>query len=170
MRYRAAVKTTLLAIAVSVSMACGGGNKVVHTTSPGGEGDDPATPFGDGAVKAKLRAMPGSAECGLSPSTTLGDAFQTQKNQLKSAGMVTEEHFGCTARPDNRWDCTWSVAGKLTEEPDLDEPIEPTEPTEPTETVECEAPSPAPTPFTVTATVGSDGSVNAKDVHCAAAS
>jgi hypothetical protein len=164
MRYRRAVKTTLFSISIAMVVACGGGSKVVNNVSPGGEGDDPATPFGDGAVKAKLRSLPGSAECGLSPSTTLGDAFQAQKNAVKSQGMVAEERFGCTARPDNRWDCKWTIAGKPAES---DEPAELTEPAAP---VEGEAPSVEPKPFTITATVGSDGSVNAKDVHCIAAS
>jgi hypothetical protein len=167
MRYRRAVKTTLCSIAFSMLVACGGGSKVVHTTSPGGPGDDPATPFGDGDVKAKLGRVPGSAECGLSSSTTLGDAFQAQRNAIKSAGMVTEERFGCTARADNRWDCKWSVAGKPGESDEAAEPPESAEPVAPTDG---EAPPAEPTPFTITATVGSDGSVNAKDVHCLAAS
>jgi hypothetical protein len=166
MRYRRAVKTTAFSIAISMVVACGGGSKVVTARSPGGAGDDPATPFGDGDVKARLGRIPGSAECGLTASETLGDHIQAQKNALRSQGMVTEEHFGCTARPDNRWDCTWSIGGTPAE----DAAPAPESAAPEAAPAEGEAPPAAPAPFTINATVGSDGSVNAKDVHCIAAS
>jgi hypothetical protein len=163
MRYRAVVKTPSLVAALwSVSIALGaacGGKPGATARSPGGEGDDPATPFYDADVKKRLGSAPGSADCGIAPGTTMGAHFQAQKQALKGDGVIVEESFGCTARPDNRWDCEWSVAAKA----DAAAPA----PEDPCAGAEnpCAGAGGA---FMIMATVGNDGSVDTKDVRCAA--
>ena len=93
--------------------ACGGKSKGGGGAPTGPvEGDDSATPFNDGAVKAALASSPGAAACGLDASTTMGAQFQAHHDALKMAageGAVVNERFACRAQPDNSWQCEWSV-------------------------------------------------------------
>jgi len=160
--------------AVALATACGGGGKHVSTArSPGGPGDDPATPFDDAALKATLRRVPGSAACGVDPASTLGARLDAEMAAVRGAGQLVEQSFRCRARPDDRWDCEWSVSGK----PAGTAPADPcgadpcgadpggAEPCGDEPAVE-DPGAGEPAGFTITATVGPDGSVDPKNVHC----
>ena len=90
--------------------ACGGKNKG-PAAATGGEGDDPATPFNDAAVKAALAASPGSTECGAEASTTMGAHLAAQREMLKGGdpSAKTGESFMCRAQASDQWECEWSV-------------------------------------------------------------
>lgn len=101
----------LFAVAVA---ACGGKSKGPAATGSA-EGDDPATPFNDGQIKASLSAMTNIEGCGVDASTTLGAHFEQQKKALEGEGEdkgAVEESFLCRARADDAWDCEWSVFSK----------------------------------------------------------
>jgi hypothetical protein len=100
-----------LAVAAAAAAACGGTSKAGRAASPGGEGDDPATPFSDGAVKAAVAATPGVAACSVEPSTTMGAHLEAQRTMLKAgdATQPTTESFMCRAQANDNWECEWSV-------------------------------------------------------------
>jgi hypothetical protein len=104
-----------------VAAACGGKTKGSAPTPGGGsatgpaEGDDAATPFNDGAVKAALASSPGAESCGADTSTTMGAHFAAQRDALISGGdggNAVDESFSCRAQGDSTWECTWSVFGR----------------------------------------------------------
>ena len=102
--------------------ACGGKNKG-PAPAAGGEGDDPATPFNDGAVKAALSATAGVSECGAEPSTTMGAHLAAQREMLKGGdpSAKTGESFMCRAQASDQWECEWSVQA-LPDEPAAADP------------------------------------------------
>ncbi|MBZ0235912.1 MAG: hypothetical protein K8M05_26530 [Deltaproteobacteria bacterium] len=102
----------LLLSVVMALAACGGQGKQVSTArSPGGEGDDPATPFDDAAVKAALTDTPGVAACGADPESTMGAHFAAQRAAMKGgdASVVINETFTCRAQADDSWACRWAL-------------------------------------------------------------
>lgn len=159
--------SALLLVSIALLPACGGGKRVSNARSPGGEGDDPATPFGDASVKAALRNVKGSAECGVAPTSTLGAHFDAQKQALKGDGMIVTESFRCRARADDRWDCEWGVSAKAAE-PEASFGPAPPQPCAENPCADDPCAGEGGGGFMIMATVGSDGSVDPKDVHCVA--
>jgi len=121
------MKTFALVFAsLAVLAACGGKSKGGAAPAPGpaSAGDDPATPFDDGAVRAALAATPGVSNCGVEPSTTMGAHFAAQRDGLVGGGdtaTAVDERFGCKAADDGSWDCEWSVFTKPSA-PDPEDP------------------------------------------------
>jgi hypothetical protein len=128
------LKTVAITIAfgsLTLGTACGGKTKDGTSPAAGGgsaagpsEGDDPATPFDDGAVKASLAGSPGVESCGVDASTTMGAHFAAQRDSLiggGDGGNAVDESFSCQAQGDGAWECTWSVFGK----PSAPDPCDP---------------------------------------------
>jgi hypothetical protein len=90
--------------------ACGG--KTKGAKSPGGEGDDPATPFGDAAVKATVSNTPGVTACGADSSTTMGAHLTAQRAVITGgdSDVGISESFMCRAQADDNWECQWSIS------------------------------------------------------------
>jgi hypothetical protein len=94
---------------VTLAAACGGKSQGPAGPSGPSEGDDAATPFNDGSVKAALGATPGVTDCGVAASTTMGAHIAAQKALLKGDGGVVQESFMCRAKGGGKWVCSWSV-------------------------------------------------------------
>lgn len=100
---------------VALAAACGGKSKGAAGPAGPSEGDDAATPFNDGAVKAALAGTPGVEACGVDASTTMGAHIAAQKDMLKSSGGegdVVQESFMCRAQGGGKWECEWSVSSR----------------------------------------------------------
>jgi len=114
----------LVSLSVALAAACGGKGKGAAPPSPGGEGDDPATPFQAAAVKAAIRSSPGVDACSADPSSTMGAHFDAQRALLKGedGAFPLRESFMCRAQPDDSWACEWSLftIAAAPAEPDLD--------------------------------------------------
>jgi hypothetical protein len=118
------MKSSSLVIAfvsiVTFAAGCGGKSKGPAGPSGPSEGDDAATPFNDGAVKASLGATPGLAACGVDAKTTMGAHMTAQKELLKGGAGVVQESFMCRAKGGGKWVCEWSVTA--VDAPTADEP------------------------------------------------
>ena len=115
------MKSLPMVFALVVVAACGGKGKGGASASPGGEGDDSATPFHDGSVKAALGNTPGVAACGVAASTTMGAHVEAQRAMMKSGGNPVDESFTCRAQPNGTWECEWAVFTRV-EAPEAEAP------------------------------------------------
>ncbi len=153
------MKQLSIVLFVVAVAACGGKNKG-PAPAASAEGDDPATPFNDGAIKASVAAMSNVEACGIDASTTLGAHFEAQKKLLEGEGedrSPVEESFLCRARADDAWDCEWSVFATPPpaaegQAPDAEDPC----------AGECCS------GYQIMFQVGGDGTVRNDSVHCIA--
>jgi hypothetical protein len=155
---------------VAAVAACGGKSRPAPNTGGGGEGDDPATPFDDAAVKAAIRSTPGVAACGADPSTTMGAHFDAQRVVLKAgddAQPITES-FMCRAQADDSWECEWSLFANYANVPAEGKPV----PENPCEAEAADAEDPcggeAGSGYIIVTTVKSDGSLVGGTMNCVA--
>lgn len=148
----------LLVVAIA---ACGGKHKGPAASGPA-EGDDPATPFNDGAIKASVAAMTNVEPCGVDASTTMGAHLEAQKKLLEGEGedkAPVEERFLCRARADDAWECEWSMSA--TPPPAAEGAEADADAEDPCAGECCSA-------YMVMFQVGGDGKLRSDSVHCVA--
>lgn len=112
------MKAISIALSLSLALAaaaCAGKNKGAAATTPGGEGDDAATPFDDASVKAALSSTAGVETCGGgAASTTVGDHLAAERAALTGgdATVIVTETFTCRAQADDTWACEWGISAQ----------------------------------------------------------